>query len=244
MVGHYLRHIDADIDLVGHADAHQLDVVVKKDEFLAKGYFLFRSFVENEAHDLRQFDDRLLCLFRLNVNQGMDVVERIHQEVGVDLILQVLELLLKVLALELGQTFAIFPMAKIVFGTEVHTNHQQEDDGGSHVVLTDGAMGIAGTAQLWHVIGTVRGDVVGRRHTLMVHGMMHRGTVTFASAMVGLVGTLHHDKHGEEQGYCRAIKQALLSVEEQGSQQVVVDKEGYEKDEILHPDVPQVTPGE
>ena len=65
----------------------------------------------------------------------MDVVERVHQKVGVNLIFQILQLLLKVLFLEKGKLLLVSALPEIEFHAEVHAKHEDEDDEGDDVVL-------------------------------------------------------------------------------------------------------------
>ena len=57
-------------------------------------------FVEDVSHHLREFDDGAFGRFRVDVDQGVDVVERVHEEVRIDLILQIIHFGLEILAFE------------------------------------------------------------------------------------------------------------------------------------------------
>ena len=66
---------------------------------------------------------------------GMDVVERVHDEVRVDLVPQVVQLLLEALLLELGQVFLLFLTLETVFHAQVGTNHHDDNEKDRDVVL-------------------------------------------------------------------------------------------------------------
>lgn len=60
-------------------------------------YGFAARFVENVPHHLGQFDDGAFRVFGIYVDQGVDIVERIHEEMGVDLVSQIIHFRLQVL---------------------------------------------------------------------------------------------------------------------------------------------------
>ena len=124
-VGQRAGQVEGDGDLVRVAQLHQGDVGADKLHLLAEGHAFPVALVEHIAHHLRQLDDGLLCLLGVDIHQGVDIVEGVHEEMGIDLIAQILQLLLQVLVLELGQSLAVLATAKIALDAQVGTKHQQ-----------------------------------------------------------------------------------------------------------------------
>lgn len=93
--------VEANLDVVRIADAHQFDVVLEELDVAAERDDLASRVVEHVAHHLRELDDGILGALGVDVNQRVDVVERVHEEVRVNLVLEVVHLGLHVLALEL-----------------------------------------------------------------------------------------------------------------------------------------------
>ena len=136
LVGELAGHIDRDLHLIGIAQLHQLDVILQESNLTIERHDLFVAFVEHEAHHLRQFEDGLLRLLRVNIHQRVDIVQRVHQEVGIDLVFQILQLLFQVLFLQLLQPFAVATLLEVEFDADIHAHHQQEDDDGDDVTLS------------------------------------------------------------------------------------------------------------
>ena len=65
----------------------------------------------------------------------MNIVESIHQEVGIDLIAQILQLLLQTLLLKLLQLLLITPLAEIEFYAYIHAQHEDEEEKCHGIVL-------------------------------------------------------------------------------------------------------------
>ena len=57
-------------------------------------------FIEHVAHHLRKLDHGALGVFGVDVYQGVDVVERVHEEMGVYLVFQIVHFCFQVLAFE------------------------------------------------------------------------------------------------------------------------------------------------
>lgn len=100
-VGQRAGVVEANLDVVRIADAHQFDVVLEELDVAAERDDLASRVVEHVAHHLRELDDGILGALGVDVNQRVDVVERVHEEVRVNLVLEVVHLGLHVLALEL-----------------------------------------------------------------------------------------------------------------------------------------------
>ena len=250
-VGGGLWHLYVDVHMVGHPHAHQLDVVVEEDEFLAQGHFLLGALIEHEAHDFGQFDDGLLGLFGVDVHQRMDVVEGVHQEVGVDLILQILQLLLQVLTLQFGQSLRVAAVAEVVLDAQVEAEHEQEDDDGHDVVLTDEdgrAAVVLGPVGLGAVLGpvgldAVKGLVVGLRTEVGTLELLD-GRKRGLGPHVGPVDALHGGEDGEQGGKARDVEGTAATIDDERCQQEVVDGEGNEEEQVLHPHLEETVPGE
>ena len=96
-----VRILHPDVHVVGVADAHQPDVILDELNVLVERDDFASRIVEHVAHHLRKLDHGVFCIFRVDVDQRMDVVERVHEEVGIDLVLQIIHFGLHVLLFEL-----------------------------------------------------------------------------------------------------------------------------------------------
>ena len=76
-------------------------------ELTSEGHTALIAFIEDEAHHLRQRQDGVFGLLWVNIHQCMDVVQRVHKKVRVDLIFQILQLLLQVLLLQSFQLLLV-----------------------------------------------------------------------------------------------------------------------------------------
>ena len=85
------------------------------------------ALVEYIPHHLRHNDDSPLCLLRVDVYQGVYVVESVHKEVRVYLIFQISQLLFQVLFLQVAQLLLVFVRLEKQLHTEVHSKHQHQD---------------------------------------------------------------------------------------------------------------------
>ena len=57
------------------------------------------AIIKNVAHEVRQLYDGLLCQFAIDIHKGMNIIECIHEEMRIDLILQMSEFRLKLCSL-------------------------------------------------------------------------------------------------------------------------------------------------
>ena len=136
-VGCLLWQIDGDLHLIGVAQLHQRDIVADEVELTGERHALLVAFVEHKAHHLRQFENGVFRLLRVDVHKGVDVVERVHEEVRIDLIAQVFQLLLQVLTLQLSQPLTVVATAEVTLDAEVGSKHQDEHHDGHDIPLAD-----------------------------------------------------------------------------------------------------------
>ena len=195
LAGQRVGHADLDRDAVGVAQFHQRDIVLQEGDLAVQRHAGLIALVEHEAHHPGEFQYGLLGLLGVDVDEGVDVVQRVHQEVGVDLVLQVLQLLLQVLLLEHLQALAVAALLEVEFHADVHAEHQDEDDDGDDVVLAEDhgrsllaapLHPVAGHGPGAVVVGAVLGDrvamVLGDRVAVAGHG---RRSVEVAAGLVG-----------------------------------------------------------
>lgn len=89
--------VGRDIELGGHADvggepdAHEFDVIADEVHFFAEGDVGLLVVIQHVAEELAEFLHCLLRLVGVEGDEGVDVVERVEQEVGVELVAQVLQ---------------------------------------------------------------------------------------------------------------------------------------------------------
>ena len=135
LVGQGGRHVDGDAYLVGIAQFHQRDIVLQEGHLTVEGHTLLVALVEHEAHHLRQFEDGGLRLFWVDVYQGVDIVEGVHEEVGIDLVFQIFQLLFQILLLQVVHFLLVAALLEVELDAEVHAAHEDEDDEGDDVML-------------------------------------------------------------------------------------------------------------
>ena len=80
---------EGDVDVLGQPYLHQVDVALQELHFLFPFHFFLLVVVEHVAQHLRQLLNGILCSFAVERGQGIDVVERVQQEVGAYLVAQV-----------------------------------------------------------------------------------------------------------------------------------------------------------
>ena len=129
-----------------------MDIILQEGNLPIERHHLFVTLIEHEAHHLRQFEDGLFRLLGVYIHQRVDIVQRVHQEVGVDLVFQILQLLFQVLLLELLQPLAVATLLEVEFDADIHAHHQQEDDDGDDVVLTHEESGPLAATTVWAIL--------------------------------------------------------------------------------------------
>ena len=138
ILGASLGHIKVDVDHVGVAQLHQVQVLLEEDNRLVERHRMITTLIEQVAHHPGHIYNAVLCLLGVNIHQCMDVVERVHDEVRVDLVTQVAQLLLEALFPELCQVFLLGLILVIGFDTQVRAEHQDDNREHRDVVLIDG----------------------------------------------------------------------------------------------------------
>ena len=109
LVGDGFGNVDAYFHLVGVAQPHQCHVVLQELYFLVQHHVSFVAFIEHITHHFRKLHDAVLRLFLVDAYQRVNVVERVHEEVGVYLVLQVLKLMLQVFPFQFLHRLVVFP---------------------------------------------------------------------------------------------------------------------------------------
>ena len=82
----------ADVDRLRQPDTHQLDVVADESHFLFQRHDGLLGVVECMAQHLRQLLNGLLCLGSVEGRQCIDIVERVQQEMWINLTAQIAQL--------------------------------------------------------------------------------------------------------------------------------------------------------
>ena len=93
-----LRVVKPDIYRLTIANTHQLDIVLQKLDISTEWNLVCRGLIDNMAHHIRQLDNAALSTIGIDIYQRVDIVERIHQEVRIYLILEIIHLRLNILA--------------------------------------------------------------------------------------------------------------------------------------------------
>lgn len=158
-------NVEIDGDVVRVAQLHQVEVLLQEGDGSAERDILVVALVEQVPHHPGHVHDAVLGLFGIDVHEGMDVVERVHDEVGVDLVTQVIQFLLEALFLELSQMLFLFFVLVIDFHAQVGAYHHDDENEHIDVVPVDGRLafgrwryhldGIPGTGIVMPVNGLV-----------------------------------------------------------------------------------------
>ena len=115
---------ERDIHLVDIADTHQLDVALEEANLLIECRGTLARVVEDMAEHMRKFHNARAGHIAVELYHRVDVVQGVHQEVGVNLILQILHLRLDVLLLEDGHTAVDGQRAVVELNHSVGTRHK------------------------------------------------------------------------------------------------------------------------
>ena len=97
--------IHADAYALGQADAHERDVVADEIQFLLQGHERLLIVVKHMTQEPAQFQHRILCLFGIEGYQGIDVVQRVEQEMRIELIFEILEFGIRLLLFDFDEPF-------------------------------------------------------------------------------------------------------------------------------------------
>ena len=137
VVRQVVRVVEPDIHVFGVADAHQFDVVLHELDVLLERNGLVPRFVEDVTHHLRQLDHGVLRIGGVDVDQRVDVVERVHEEMGVDLVFEIVHFGLEVLSFELLHGLLVAQRLVHHLDGGVGAGHEESQ----HDVPVDGQVG-------------------------------------------------------------------------------------------------------
>ena len=105
------------------ADTHQFNIVADKIHFLAKRYIRLLIIIQYLSEKFAQLLHRLLCLVRVKCNQSIDIIQRIQQEVGIQLVAQVFQFGFRT------ASFSFFAGSFVLRPSGTHTNGGTQSDG-------------------------------------------------------------------------------------------------------------------
>ena len=157
----------------------------------------------------------------------MDVVERVHEEMWVDLILQILQLLFEILLLKAQQLLLVVTVFEIKFHAQIHATHEDGDDDGNDVVFG---------YEDRRTVGTMRTELrlFIKRWGLVVEGVVQRSSLVILheSCIMHLHGFitvfLHHvllaHLHAMDAACATELIRALLALIE-GKQTYQTERE-------------------
>ena len=84
--------LESDLDGFRQTEPHQVHVVLQETDLILQGNHGLLAVIEDVAQHLGEFLNGILCLALVKGRQGVDVVERVQQEVRIDLRTQVAQL--------------------------------------------------------------------------------------------------------------------------------------------------------
>ena len=202
----------------------------------------------------------------------MDVVQRIHEEMRINLIFQILQLLFYILLLQLRQLSLVVTAFGISLYAQVHAKHQYEnhrrhdimfahDGRRSHVIMfrttsrtkRRSFRSLRNARNIWSSWNLMFHPWSLRRHSmfhlLRRHSWFHllRRHPLFFWLVSGTrafrtCGALVNSKASHYDRYQREIAHLVVMVNQYGSKEEIVNEEEAEKYEEFLPDIPQVLP--
>ena len=134
--GHF-RQVEVDSHAAGIPDAHQFHIVVQKLRLFLQRRQRFVAIVEHVSHQFREHLNRLLRLCWVDAHQRVDIVERVHEEMWVDLVFQVGQLLVEVFMLQLQHALFDVERSEEIFHPHVHPQQKQEEPEEHHFAPAD-----------------------------------------------------------------------------------------------------------
>ena len=167
----------------------------------------------------------------------MDVVEGVHQEVRIDLELQVFQLVADVLPLQFVQTLGILGRLVIELHADVHAEHEhQYHQGDNHTLLRPAH-------------GTVRRPLVPTESRRVAIVVCHAGLYAGGGGRHGrtereAAGTVAHYEKRQHHGYHGKVERLALLIDQQRGQERVVEDEYGQIQQEIAPDVEDRLPCE
>ena len=241
-IRHLSGQVELDAHLVGIAQLHQLDVGTDKRHLLGQRHSLPIALIEHVTHHLRQFQNSFLCLRGVDVDEGVDIVERVHEEVGIDLKTQIFQLLFQILLLQLSQPFAVFAAAEIALDAEVGPKHQDEHHNGQNIALTHNGRRHLRTV-VWTVFWTVfRTRAMLTRPIRLTEGrrfvsahLVHRRFEAHGRTTGRTTGALISRKANQHSCHNREVQHPLMFVYQQRCQEEVMHEKQQQEHRELTP---------
>jgi len=83
------------------------------------------AFIKNVAHEVRQFYYGLLGQFAIDIHKGMNIIECIHEEMRINLVLQMVEFGLKMGSLLFLEHDSDFAPSEESSGSKTGTHHKE-----------------------------------------------------------------------------------------------------------------------
>ena len=139
--------IYANIYTLGQTDTHERDIVADEIEFLLQGHERLLIVVQHMAQELTQFQYRILCLFSIEGYQGIDIVQCVEQEMWIKLILEILELGIRLLLFDFDEPFFGLPSTD----TDAYGRTKTYDEGHHHQITPHKHPSAKHHGRRWHV---------------------------------------------------------------------------------------------
>ena len=131
-VGHRVGQVDLDPGHLVAAQAHQVDVVAHEGHLAGQRHLLLARLIEGVAQQVAQLADALLGRVGIHLDEAADVVERIEEEVGVQLVPEPDQLRLGVLLrLRLALQLHLVPAGDVAHAGGEGDDEELEEDRGA-----------------------------------------------------------------------------------------------------------------
>ena len=119
--------LERHIHVLGYAQLHKFYVALHEVEFLVEHHAVALVLVEHIAEHEAEFVYGMLCLFAVESGEGVDVVERVEQKMGINLVLQILQFGLR--PTEFGLCTRPFALSPLQAETQSHGSGYHEHEG-------------------------------------------------------------------------------------------------------------------
>lgn len=124
-----LRQIHSDAHFgAGSSLAHQLHIVAYKFLLLLKRGIGLGPFIKHISHQPRQLHNHVLCHLGVNIHHAVDVVEHVHEKVGIELCFEMLQFLFLVRSICAPPPFLLLLRTRKKNDGNIKAQHQYGND--------------------------------------------------------------------------------------------------------------------
>lgn len=240
--------IIANVHILRIADPHEADIVVDGFSLAPEGNETPFAIIEDIAHHAGEENDGRFGLFGVDVDQSVDIIERVHEEVRIDLIFQILHLLLKIPTFQLGDAQAFVNTLERELDCDIGSEEKShsEDCGqfaGNNEVDRHGKkplFAIRTTGPAKRLASSA--GIVGRTGKGTLDCRRAMGTSTEKGRIVAGNIAVGHGEEAQENHCERKIERSPVVMDKMGSNEMIVDDEAHTEDPDQFPKMDDFMP--